>query len=100
MTLSRRGFLGGTVASIGLMFGGFGWKEPDIWGEEDWNKGGKFFQERLIFYGNPQPTSWVENSLLNDVTYKYGHDSDIVKLLNAPNIQPRTPLPVAKWRVL
>lgn len=28
MRVSRRSFLGGSIASLGLLFGGFGWKEP------------------------------------------------------------------------
>jgi len=30
MTVSRRSFLGGSIASISLLFGGFGWKESDL----------------------------------------------------------------------
>lgn len=31
MRVSRRSFLGGAVGSLALMFGGFGWKEPQDW---------------------------------------------------------------------
>lgn len=29
MKIGRRSFLGGSIASIGLLFGGFGWREPE-----------------------------------------------------------------------
>lgn len=31
MRVTRRSFLGGAVGSIALLFGGFGWKEPEDW---------------------------------------------------------------------
>jgi hypothetical protein len=35
MRLSRRSFLGGALGSIGLLFGGFGWKEPEDWERDE-----------------------------------------------------------------
>ena len=37
MRVSRRSFLGGSIASIGLMFGGFGWREPEAWEGGEWS---------------------------------------------------------------
>ncbi len=31
MRVTRRSFLGGAVGSLALLFGGFGWKEPEDW---------------------------------------------------------------------
>lgn len=56
MRVSRRSFLGGAVGSIGLLFGGFGWREEEVW-EASARRAGKSW---VGFYGNPQPTSWAE----------------------------------------
>ena len=31
----RRSFLGGSIASISLLFGGFGWREEEIWEKDE-----------------------------------------------------------------
>ena len=35
MKISRRSFLGGAVGALALMFGGFGWKEPQLWDQDE-----------------------------------------------------------------
>ena len=35
MKVSRRSLLGGAVGTIGLLFGGFGWKEPEEWERDE-----------------------------------------------------------------
>lgn len=48
--VSRRSFLGGAIGSMAMMFGGFGWRGEEVFGEEEWKRGAKFFA-----YGNPKP---------------------------------------------